>query len=189
MRFQLLHIVALVAIAVVTGCQGSGPDNSRPQDKTQGSETDARDITKVTPEQKKEFLELLEQLPRRGEFFTDEGVQKASPFLHVLLALNKEDINENDYFALLALSRGLHDAKKEHREFAVKHFAKIPHPVIKIFWGIVLFRYSSDVSPEITRYLRESLDDRELSEIIRSMAGPEFEAVRKQIIATGEKQK
>ena len=91
-----------------------------------GAQPAEPDMTKVTPLQKKEFLELLKTLPSRGEFFTDEGVRKASPYLHVLLALDKKDINEDYYFALLALSRGLHDAKKQHREYAVKNFAKIP---------------------------------------------------------------
>lgn len=154
-----------------------------------GAQASAPDIAKVTPQEKKDFLELMKKLPSRGEFYTDEGVQKASPFLHVLLSLDKKDITEDHYFAILALSRGLHDSKKEHREFAVKNFGKIPHPVIKISWGIMLFRFSREVTPEVTRYLSDSLDDKERMELIRAMLGPEFEAVRKQIIAKAEKQK
>jgi hypothetical protein len=149
----------------------------------------ATEITKVTPQQKKAFLELMTKLPSRGEFYTNEGVQKAAPFLHVLLSLDKKDITEDHYFAILALSRGLHDSRKEHREFAVKNFEKIPHPVIKISWAIMLFRFSREVTPEVTRYLRDSLDDNERMEFIRSMLGPEFAAVRKQIVAKAEMKK
>jgi hypothetical protein len=154
-----------------------------------GAQASAPDITKVTSQEKKDFLELMKKLPSRGEFYTDEGVQKASPFLHVLLSLDRKDVTENHYFAILALSRGLHDSKKEHREFAVKNFSKIPHPVIKISWGIMLFRFSKEVTPEVTRYLRDSLDQKETMEQIRTMLGPEFEAVRMQILAKAEKQK
>jgi hypothetical protein len=154
-----------------------------------GAQGDTRDITKVTPKQKQGFFELMKTLPSRGEFVTDEGVEKASPYLHVLLALDKKDVSEGNYFALLALSRGLHDAKKEHREFAAKNFAKIPDPTIKIFWGLVLFEYSNDATSEIIRYLRESLDDRERFEILRGIEGPRFEEVRKKILAKAGKQK
>lgn len=154
-----------------------------------GTQSSAADIAKVSPQEKKDFLELMTKLPSRGEFYTDEAVQKASPYLHVLLSLDKKDITENHYFAILALNRGLHDAKKEHREYAVKNFGKIPHPVIKLSWGLMLFRFSTESTPDVTRYLRESLDDRERMKLIRSMLGPEFEAVRKQIIARAEKQK
>jgi hypothetical protein len=186
MRFPLLQVAAFLVFAVGVGCERSVPDNSRPQEETQNSASDARDIAKVTPEQKKAFLELLQRLPGEGEFFTKEGVQRASPFVHVLLALDENDINENYYFPLFALSRGLHDAKKEHREFAIKNFGQIRHPAIKTFWGLVLFRFSGEVSPEVTRYLRESLDNREQSQLISQILGPEFEAVRKQIIAKAE---
>jgi hypothetical protein len=150
---------------------------------------DAPDITKVTPEQKKAFLQLMAKLPSRGEFYTDEGVQMASPFLHVLLSLNEKDITADQYFAILALSRGLHDSKKEHQEFAVKQFDKIPHPVIKTSWAITLFRFSREATPAITRYLRESLDDEQRTQLIRELLGPEFEAVRKEIVAKAQSNK
>ena len=144
--------------------------------------TQPPDIAKVTADQKKEFLALVKKLPARGEFFTDEGIEKASPFLHVLLALDKQDINENHYFALLALSRGLHDARKEHREYATKHFAKIGHPVIKVGWGLLLFESPREKSAEVTHYLRGSLDDRERSTLIRGMLGPGFEEFRERLV-------
>ncbi len=34
----------------------------------------------ATDAEKKEFLKLIETLPRKGEFFTDEGVEKARRF-------------------------------------------------------------------------------------------------------------
>ncbi len=53
----------------------------------------------------------------------------------------------------------------------------------------MLFRHSNEVTPEVTRYLRDSLDDKERMELIRSMLGPGFDAVRKQIVAKAEKQR
>lgn len=155
----------------------------------QGAQADHQDITKVTAEQKKAFLKFIEQLPTRGEFYTAEGVEKASPFLHVLLALDKKDIPDDNYFAIFALSRGLHDSKKQHREFAAKNFSKIPNPIMKMAWGIMLFRFSAEGTPEVTKYLRESLDDPERAKELRLLLGPEYEAVRKQIRAEAAKVK
>jgi hypothetical protein len=147
------------------------------------------DIAKVTSREKQAFLKLLKTLPTRGEFFTEEGVARAAPFLHVILAMEKKDLPDGDYYALLALSRGLHDAKKEHREFAARNYAKIPDTTVKLCWGLVLFQYSKEVTPEIVRDLRESLNDRARLAIVRSLTGPDFEAVRKQILAKPAKPK
>src|SRR5262249_25955990 len=81
----------------------------------------------VTAAEKKAFLELLAKLPTKGEFFTDEAVQKAAPHTRVLLALTEKDVGKNDIYPFLALSRGLLD-RKEQREYGVKYFVKIAHP-------------------------------------------------------------
>lgn len=148
---------------------------------------EACDPPKVAPAQKKMFLETLEKLPTRGEFFTDEAIQKASQFLPVLLSLDKKDVSEDQLFALLALGRGLHDSKKEHRDYAVKNFDKIAHPVIKLGWAINLFRISKGENPVVVRYLAESLTDSERGETIRSLLGSEFESFQKQVIAASKK--
>ena len=46
----------------------------------------------VSDAKKREFIELLNKLPHKGEFFTDEGVRRAGPYLPVLLALTAKDI-------------------------------------------------------------------------------------------------
>jgi hypothetical protein len=148
---------------------------------------EAHDPAKVTPLQKQMFLEMLKKLPTRGEFFTEEGIQKASPFLPVLLSLNTKDVLEDQLFALLALGRGIHDSKKEHREYAAQHFEKIAHPVIKLGWAINLFRFSKEANPAIIRFLHDSLQDPERCKVIRSMLGTEFESFRKQVIAKSMK--
>jgi hypothetical protein len=146
-----------------------------------GFQANEPDISKITAAQKKEFLELLSKLPTKGEFFTAEAIQKASPYLPTLFALNAKDVREEQYFALNALSRGLHDARKEHREFAVKHYGKIQHTMVKLTWGILLFR-GDQASPEIVQYLRASLDDRERAELLDVLLGPEFEKFKAKVI-------
>ena len=134
----------------------------------------------VTDAEKKEFIELLKKLPTRGEFFTSEGVKKAGPFLRVLLALNEKDIDENYLFALGALCRGLCD-QKEHREYAVKHFGTISHPVLKMMWGSMLFKDKED-SSEIVKYLRACVESKEQSQMLASMCGPGFEDFKEAVI-------
>jgi len=124
----------------------------------------------VTAAEKKAFLELINALPSKGEFFTDEAIDKAAPHTRVLLALTEKDIKGYDLYPFLALSRGLLD-RKEYRTYGVKHFAEIAHPEIKLFWGVVLFD-EKVASPEIVKHLKAALDSKEQSEVLSQLVGP-----------------
>ena len=50
----------------------------------------------ISDVQKKDFIELLKTLPTKGEFFTDEAIRKAEPYLPVLLALTESDLENYD---------------------------------------------------------------------------------------------
>jgi hypothetical protein len=139
----------------------------------------------VTAADKKDFLELLGKLPTKGEFFTDEAVQKAVPHTRVLLALTPKDIEKYDIYPFLALSRGLLD-RKEQREYGVKHFGKIAHPTIKLFWGAVLFD-EKGASAEVVTFLRAALESKEQSEVLSQMIGPNFEDFKKRLKEYKEK--
>lgn len=141
----------------------------------------------VTDAEKKEFIELVKKLPHQGEFFTDEAVKKASPYLRVLLALTEKDIEKHALYPFAALSRGLCN-EKEHREYAVKQFGSIAHPKIKMFWGVILFDEKA-ASPEVVKHLRAALESKEQSKTLAAMLGPEFEDFKKRVQASEVKEK
>lgn len=135
----------------------------------------------ISDTQKKVFIELLKTLPTKGEFFTDEAIEKASPYLRVLFAFTEEDIDKYDIYPFVALSRGLCD-RKEQREYAVKHFSEIQHPRIKLFWGAMLFDEKSP-SREIVQFLRKALESEEQTKVLSEALGPNFEDFKARVKA------
>lgn len=135
----------------------------------------------ISDAQKKEFIELLKTLPHKGEFFTDEAVEAAGPYLPVLLALTEKDIEGYDIYPFAAVSRGLADQKKYH-EYAVRHFTEIRHPMLKLFWGAMLFDAGA-TSPEIVRFLKAALESKEQAKLLSEIVGPEFEAFKRRVKA------
>ncbi len=63
----------------------------------------------MTEEEKQQFLSLIVTLQWKGEFFTDEAVEKAKPYTRVLLSLKPDDVKGYDMYGFLALSRGIAD--------------------------------------------------------------------------------
>ena len=133
----------------------------------------------VSEARKKEFIELLRALPTKGEFYTDEAVVTAGPYLPTLLALTKEDIEKYDIYPFAAISRGLCN-HPEHRTYVVRNFAKIRHPELKLFWAAMLFD-SGVATPEIKKFLRDALESKEDAKLLSEMLGPAFESFRKRI--------
>jgi hypothetical protein len=137
--------------------------------------------TQISDAQKQTFIELLKTLPVKGEFFTDEAVTKADPYLPVLFALTEKDIQEYDVYPFLALSRGLCTQRK-HRDYATRHFAEIRHQELKLFWGSILFDEGPS-SPEIVRFLGEALESEKQSQILAEMLGPNYKAFQRRVKA------
>lgn len=135
----------------------------------------------ITDSQKKEFIELLKTLPTKGEFYTEESVKKALPYQPVLFALTEKDVTEGYLFGLAAISSGMR-RYKEQREYAAKHFAEIQHPIIKLLWGVGLFKTES-VTPEIVKFLRDALDSKEQAKVLAEMIGPEFKFFKREVKA------
>ena len=131
---------------------------------------------------KREFIELLSTLPTKGEFYTEEAVDKAGPHLPVLFALTEKDIRKHYIYPFLAISRGLADRKK-HREYAVGHFAEVRHPTLKLFWGAMLFDEGA-ASPEIVRFLKDALKAEARAKLLSQMVGPEFGDFRRRVQAS-----
>jgi hypothetical protein len=121
----------------------------------------------------------LAELPTKGEFFTDEAVEKAASHTRVLLALTAQDIGKRDIYPFLALSRGLMSRKNE-RAFGIKQFGRIAHPTLKLFWGAVLFDQKA-ATPEIVAYLRAALESKEQAELLTRIEGPHFEDFKKRL--------
>jgi hypothetical protein len=138
-------------------------------------------MSQVSDVQKREFIELLKTLPTKGDFYTDEAVEKAGPYLPILFALTEKEIEKYDIYPFAAISRGLSD-RQEHRAYAVRHFAEIRHPALRLFWGVKLFD-AGEASPEVVRLLRDALESdvqaRQLSDIV----GPQFDDFKKRITA------
>ncbi len=100
--------------------------------------TSCQASNQISDVQKKDFIGLLKTLPVKGEFYTDAAIDKAGRYLPVFFALTEKDIEKYDIYPFLALSRGLCD-RKVHRDYAVRHFAEIRHPMLKFGWGAMLF--------------------------------------------------
>ena len=139
-----------------------------------------------TPEQfsderKNEFINLLRTLPTKGDFYTDEAVVKATPYLPVLFALTEKDIDKYDIYPFTAISRGLCDQRKT-REYAAHNFSKIRHPKLKLFWGAMLF--DSEASTiEIKRFLQQALATKEGAALLSEMLGPQFESFKTRVLS------
>jgi hypothetical protein len=69
--------------------------------------------------EKKEFIDLLKTLPYKGEFFTDDAVKTAGPYLPVLFALTEKDIETYDIAPFAVISRELCDDKERRRHALV----------------------------------------------------------------------
>ena len=141
----------------------------------------AQESNAVSDVQKEEFINLLRTLPTKGEFYTDEAVIKAAPYLPVLFALTDKDIQKYDIYPFGAISRGLCE-HREHREYAVRNFEKIHHPELKLFWGAMLFD-SGAASPEIERFLRDALGSKEGAKLLSEIMGPQFESFKKRVLS------
>ncbi len=136
----------------------------------------------VSEAQKKQFIDLMKTLPHKGEFFTDEAVKTAGPYLPVLFALTEKDIEADDIYPFAAISRGLCDVK-EHRLYATNHFVDIRHSELKLFWAAMLFD-AGNPPPDIVRYLQVALKSDAQAKLLAEMAGPNFADLKRRINAT-----
>src|SRR5436305_804928 len=162
-----------VMVIFVASCDKAAQQNDTAANSNEEKEHYiAKEPKNVTVEQKQEFLRLLPTLPHKGEFFTKKGIMKADPYLPVLLALTAADLPLFDPYPFAALSRGLCD-RKENRDYAVKYFGQIGHPMLKLFWASILFKENA-ASPEIVEYLRKALDSKEQAATLKAITGPNF---------------
>ena len=134
--------------------------------------------------QKKQFVEVLKTLPHKGEFFTEDAVKTAGPYLPVLFALTDEDIENYGIYPFLAISRGLCDVE-EHRLYANNHFADIRHSVLKLIWAAMLFE-NGNPSPQVVKYLKLALKSDTQARLLAEMAGPNYEDLKRRIEAAGK---
>jgi hypothetical protein len=138
-------------------------------------------VNQISEDQKKQFIELLKTLPHKGEFFTEDAVKTAGPYLPVLFALTDKDIEGYDLYPFGAISRGLCDVK-EHRLYANTHFEDIRHSELKLLWAAMLFEYS-ERSPQIVQYLKSALKDDAKARQLIEMAGPNYADLKRRIEA------
>jgi|ERR1043166_123272 hypothetical protein len=135
----------------------------------------------VSEAQKKEFLTLLKTLPHKGEFYTDDAIKAAAPYLPVLFALTADDIEGYDFYSFGALSRGLCDIKKR-RQYAIVHFNDIQSPELKLFWAVLLFNEKKPAS-QIVRFLKEALESEAQAKLLGEIVGPNFEEFKTRLNA------
>lgn len=143
----------------------------------------AQPAQEISIAEKKKFLKLLEKLPKDSdnEFFTEEAVTQAAPYIAVLFALTEKDVDENHIPPLLALSRDFCD-REESRSYGLKHFAAIQHPIVKLFWAAVLFD-GKVATPEMVEYLRAAINSKEQSKTLSEMIGPQYEEFKQRVLA------
>lgn len=137
------------------------------------SSAESQTGNEISNVQKEDLIKLMKTLPVKGEFFTDEAIDKAQNSLPVLFAFTEKDLEQYDIYAFLALSRGLAD-RKNHRDYAVEHFLEIQHPILKLFWGAFLFD-EEVASPAIVRFLQDALKAEKQAIILSEMLGPKYE--------------
>lgn len=133
-----------------------------------------------TQEEKQAFFALLERLPHGPEFYTEEAIRTAGPYLPVLFALTEEDLRGRDLYRFFALSRGLCDpeAHPGHVAYAVRRFQAIRHPEFKLAWGMML-SYEGQASQEITAFLKQSLASPARAAWMARFAGPDWQQFKK----------
>ena len=139
----------------------------------------AQTANQISDSQKKDFIKLLKALPFKGEFYTDEAVDKSQSYMPVLFALTEKDIKNYDIYPFLALSRGLCDLKAP-RDYAVRHFSEIRHPTLKLFWAAMLFDAKA-TSSEIVQFLRDALKSKEQSKTLAEMIGPDYKDFQRRV--------
>ena len=135
----------------------------------------------ISEAQKKQFVEVLKTLPHKGEFFTEDAVKTAGPYLPVLYALTDKDLGGYDIYPFMAISRGLCDVK-EHRLYANNHFADIRHSELKLLWAAMLFEHGNR-SPQIVKYLKLALKSDTQARLLAEMVGPHYEDLKRRIEA------
>jgi WD40 repeat protein len=131
--------------------------------------------------QKKEFIDLLKTLPTKGEFYTDESIRRATPYLPALLSLTEDDIEKYDFYPLAAISGGL-AREKTNRAYVLKRFAEIRHPQLKLFWAAMLFN-ADDISPEVVHYLRDALKEPSRAKTLSEAIGPDFKFFKRKVLS------
>ena len=147
----------------------------------------AQTANQISAAQKKNCIELLKTLPVKGEFYTDKAITKSQHYLPVLFALTEKDIENYDIYLFLALSRGLCD-RKVHRDYAVRHFSKIRHSTLKLFWAAMLFD-EKEVSPEIVRFLRDALESEKQAIMLSEMLRPNYKDFQRRVKAYQDEKK
>lgn len=131
--------------------------------------------------QKKEFIALLKTLPTKGEFYTDESIRRATPYLPVLLSLTEDDIEKYDFYPFAAISGGL-AKEKVNRTYVLTHFAGIRHPELKLFWAAMLFN-ADDISPELVHYLCDALSEPSRAKTLSEATGPDFKFFKRKVLS------
>jgi hypothetical protein len=133
----------------------------------------------ISDVQKADLINLMKTLPVKGEFFTDKAIDKAQNSLPVLFAFTEQDLEKYDIYPFLDLSRGLAD-REDQRKYAAEHFSEIRYPLLKLFWGVMLFNENA-VSPEIVGFLKDALKSEKQSALLSEITGPNFRDFRQRV--------
>jgi len=135
----------------------------------------------ISLKQKRNFIDLVKELPAGsgGEIYTADAITQANPYLPVLLALDDVDVGMEDIYPFIALSRGLCD-QAQNRDYVIRNFSEIRHPVLKLVWGVMLFDAGS-ASPGIVQFLKNSLKSKKQSQILSEALGDDFSDLQKRL--------
>jgi hypothetical protein len=126
--------------------------------------------------QKKDIIEKLLSLPHDGDSFTADAIQKAGPYLPVILSFTEGDLAERGTFGVGMLLAGLLQ-REENCAYVLNHFEDIQHPELKVTIGAALF-YKGLTSPAIIKYLQSMLNDEKQGAILADMLGKDVGELR-----------
>ncbi len=147
----------------------------------------AQQTESISNDDKRKFVILLKSLKTKGEFFTDESIEKTIPYQNILFAFTEKDLSGQDIYPYLAISSGMMEYQ-QCREYARKNFSSIQHPDLKIGWAAMLLKQNI-ASPEIITYLSQVLKIPVQKKLLQEMCGPKFDEVERKIQAESRKLK
>ena len=140
-----------------------------------------KDPKDVSPAERQDFVKLLTTLETERKLFTQEGLSRVVSERHVLLALTAEDASGEGYAYLFIAVTTVLSQEEEIRTYVTEHFDEFAHPGLKLLWGVMLFEHNVR-TPNIIRYLKQSVEAEESVSSLQLYMGGKFEDFRKRVL-------
>lgn len=142
----------------------------------------------VTMADKKAFLDLVSTLPREeGGMFTKEAGREIAPFARIFVSLTPKDVDPYWEVHLAYLVGPLLD-DRESREFCIRNFAKIAHPTLRMWCGLLAFK-KGYATKDVLNYLVNASSTKEGRELMEDIMGDDADGFIAQVKARSVEKK